>query len=359
MAETPAADPLEVADVRPEEELDWPALEVYLRARLDVSGAFTVQQFPNGSANLTYRIAFGEQHLVLRRPPLGAVAQGGHDMGREYRALSVLWRGYDRAPRALHHCGDSSVIGSEFIVVEYRRGIVVWGAVPTSMAHLPDAGRRIGLATVDALADLHLVDYEQSGLVALGRPQGFLDRQLSGWAQRWEAVRPAPGEDTVGLLADALRARRPASQRAAVLHNDFKVDNCQFQPGQPDLVTAVFDWDMATLGDPLVDLGTLLNYWPADEEEDSPARVLAVPGLSALGLPSKGEVVEHYATRTGLDVSGVGWYEALGCWRTSVILQQLYDRYRRGETRDERMANRGDQVFALARRGLSVLGVAA
>ncbi len=358
MPDTPTATPAEVAPVRPGEDLDWPAVERYLREHLPVAdGAFAVLQFPNGSANLTYRIEIGARHYVLRRPPFGTVAHGGHDMRREFRALSVLWQGYERAPRALLHCEDTSVVGSEFIVVEYRPGIVVWGAVPVSMEHLDDAGRRIGVATVQALADLHRVDYAAVGLERLGRPDGFLERQVSGWLGRWEDVRPHDGRrDDVRLLGEALGRSLPVAQHASVLHNDFKIDNCQFQPGDPDRVTSVFDWDMATLGDPLVDLGTLLNYWPSDVPGDPVADVLATPGVETLGLPTKAEVVELYAGVTGFDVDRVAWYEALGCWRTAIIMQQLYSRYLRGETTDERMASRGAPVFDLARRGLSLVG---
>lgn len=354
MPEQPTADPIEVAPVRDGEDLDWPRIEEYLRQHLEVAGEFSVAQFPHGSANLTYRIGFGDQRLVLRRPPFGEIAAGGHDMGREYRALSRLWRGYERAPRALHHCTVPEVAGAEFIVVEYRPGIVVWGAVPSSMSHLPDAGRRIGLATLDALADLHNVDHEALGMTDLGRPDGFIDRQLAGWLKRWERVRPDVTDDPVRELGQALRGRQPRSQRPAILHNDFKIDNCQFQPGDPDRVTAVFDWDMATIGDPLADLGTLLNYWPSDDA-DPGAQAMAVPGLETLGLPRKGEIVQRYAERTGLAVDDIGWYEALGCWRTAIILQQLYDRFARGESTDVRMADRGGWVAPLARRGLATL----
>ncbi|GAA3984177.1 phosphotransferase family protein [Thermobifida alba] len=344
----------EVAPVRPGEELDWPRLEAYLRASLpELEGEFSVLQFPNGSANLTYQVRFGERRLVVRRPPFGVIATAAHDMHREYRVLSRLYRHFPRAPRALLYCGDEGVIGAHFLVMEYRPGVVVWDSIPESMAGEPDAGRRIGLAVVDALADLHRLRPEECGLADLGRPQGYLERQLRGWRGRWEAV--APGSDTpVHRAGEALAARVPVSGAATILHNDYKVDNCQFAHGDPDRVVSVFDWDMATLGDPLVDVGTLLNYWPGSDG----TAALAVPGLERLGLPDREEVVARYSQRVGvpLELADLAWYEAFGCWKTAIIMQQLYVRYLRGETTDARMAERGGQVEALAERALELLG---
>lgn len=350
----------ELAPVRPGEELDWAALEVHLRGNLpadvkDLDGPFAVLQFPNGSANLTYQVRFGEARFVVRRPPFGAIAPGAHDMRREYRTLSRLWKCFPRAPRALLFCDDPAVIGAPFLVSEYRQGVVVWRSVPAGMAHQPDAGRRIGSAVVDALAGLHRVDPDACGLGDLGRPEGFLARQVGGWTKRWELVAPDGGEPVMDALARRLAGSLPAPQRAAVLHNDFKVDNCQFAPADPDRVVSVFDWDMATLGDPLVDLGTLLNYWPDPADKAGDDAATAVPGLESLGLPGRAEVVARYAAGTGLDVSGIAWYEAFGCWKTAVIMRQLYARYQRGETTDDRMGTRGRQVGALARRAMAIL----
>ena len=346
----------DTAPVRPGEDLDWPRIETWLRAELpELAGAFSVLQFPNGSANLTYQVRFGDTALVLRRPPFGRIAPGAHDMGREYRVLSRLWEAYPRAPRALLLCTDHAVAGADFLLVEYRSGVVVWDAVPASMADVPDAGRRIGLAVIDALADLHRVEPQAVGLGDLGRPDGFLERQVRGWRKRWDLAATDGGAAAAATLGERLAATMPRSGPHAVLHNDFKIDNCQFGPGDPDRVTSVFDWDMATLGDPLVDLGTLLNYWPDTEFGDAGA--LASLGLSSLGLPPRDELVERYATRSGVDAAAVDWYEAYGCFKTAVILQQLYARYLRGETTDERMASRGDHIAVLAERGLTRLGV--
>jgi aminoglycoside phosphotransferase (APT) family kinase protein len=346
--------PPELAPVRPGEELDWDSLARYLGPRLDLDGPLTVLQFPNGSANLTYLLRFGDRHLVLRRPPFGRIAPGAHDMRREHRVLSRLWRAYDRAPRSYLFCDDHSVVGSDFVVLEYRTGEVVWSALPPSMRRSADAPRRIGFAVVDALADLHLVDPTAAGLADLGRPAGYLERQLHGWQQRWALVATDPVDATMRSVGGQLAATAPVSRRVAVLHNDFKPDNCQFTPGEPDRVTSVFDWDMATLGDPLADLGTLLNYWPDPSDTDAD-RAFHVPGLEALGLPPRWAVVARYAARTGDDVEGIAWYEAFACWKTAVVLQQLHQRYVRGETTDERMAGRGEHVGMLARRAARIL----
>ena len=343
------------AAVRPGEDLDWEALDDFLRARIEGSdGEFAVQQFIHGSANLTYRVSFGDRHLVVRRPPFGDIAPGAHDMGREYRALSRLWRSYPRAPRAYLHCADHSIVGAEFIVLEYRPGVVIWNELPEPMRSLPEAGRRVGLAVIDALADLHLLDPATHGLTDLGRPAGFLARQLSGWRKRWELVRDDGKQDAVDRLGERLAAMMPVAERAAVLHNDFKLDNCQFAADDPDRVISVFDWDMATLGDPLIDLGTLLCYWP--DSADGEMATSLVPGLDRLGLPGRAEVVQRYAARTGTDPGDVVWYEAFGCWKTAIVLRQLQARYLRGETADGRMADLGRHVLPLARRGVALMG---
>lgn len=345
----------EIAPVRRGEELDGAAIGTYLRAAIPgLEGEVDILQFPKGSANLTYLVRVGGTELVLRRPPHGRLAPGAHDMAREYRVLSRLGRVYPRAPRALALCEDHAILGASFFVMEYRPGVVVWSTLPPSMAHVPDAGRRVGLAVVDALAELHLVEPASCGLENLGRPEGFVARQVSGWRHRWSLVGAEDGITAMDEAGELLERSLPAPARVSVLHNDLKVDNCQFEPGRPDRVKSVFDWDMATLGDPLIDLGTLLNYWPdpADTPND---RGVYNEGIKNLGLPTRAEVLERYAARTGADLSRIGWYVAFACWKTAVTLQQLYDRYRRGESRDERMAARGARVPELADRALRLL----
>lgn len=332
--------PPELGVVRAGEDLDWTRIEAYLRAELpedlDTDGEFSVLQFPNGSANLTYLIRFGDTEVVLRRPPHGALAPGAHDMGREYTVLSKLWHVFERAPRAYLFCDDHTVAGADFFVMERRRGEVIRGVVPESMRSQPDVGRRIGYALVDAIAEFHLLDPASVGLVDLGRPDGFVERQVVGWKKRWDLV--ADERYDIGMCEIHARLERsmPAPQRVSFVHNDLKLDNCMFAAGQPDVLTSFFDWDMTTLGDPLVDLGTLLNYWPeADDGPESPR--LSHDGMQRMGLPTRTEIARRYGERSGLDVSATGWYDAFAQWKTATVIQQLHHRWLVGASSDPRM----------------------
>ena len=348
------SDQPDASPVRSGEELDWAALAAYAKTVLPhLDGPLEVLQFPKGSANLTYLLRFGLDRLVLRRPPFGRLAPGAHDMSREYKTLSRLWQCFPAAPRAVAFCEDPGVLGSCFFLMEYREGAGIWDAIPESMSHHVEVGRRVGLAVVDVMADLHSVDPEVCQLGNLGKPDGFVARQVAGWRRRWELV----ADDSMSVMdrvARRLGERLPIPQRVAILHNDLKVDNCQFDPTDPDRVKSVFDWDMATLGDPLVDLGILLNYWPdpADEGDD---RGTYTDGMERIGLPTHTEVIHRYGDRTGLDVSEVRWYLAFAAWKTAIVKQQLCDRYRRGESTDQRMARQGEQVLRLGQRAERLL----
>ena len=350
--------PPEIAPVRPGERLDWTALERWLQPRLadvlpGVDGPLDVLQFPNGSANLTYLLRVGAHELVLRRPPMGQIAPGAHDMRREYKVLSRLWRHFDRAPRAYLFGDDPAVLGADFFIMERRRGEVVRAEVPSSMLGHRDVGRRIGFALVDAMADLHALDPAACGLGDLGKPDGFVERQVSGWARRWELSRFEDSPAAMEELHQRLVAAMPAMSRVSIVHNDLKLDNCQFDPASPDRVASIFDWDMATLGDPLIDLGTLLNYWP-DPSDPPEASRASYPGLTGLGLPTRAEITARYAARTGVDIAAVRWWEAFALWKTVVVVQQLHRRWVRGESTDPRMARIADRIPALITAALGV-----
>ena len=345
--------------MRPGEELDRAALEAWLRpwlvGVLGVGDApIEILQFPNGSANLTYLLRVASHELVLRRPPMGQVAPGAHDMRREFKVLSQLWRHFDRAPRAHLFCDDATVLGADFFVMERRRGDVVRTGIPARMQAHRDVGRRVGLALIDAMADLHGLDPVSCGLGDLGRPAGFVERQVAGWAKRWQLARFDHSPAAVEALEARLIRHLPRMSRVSIVHNDLKLDNCQFDPTDPDRVVSIFDWDMTTLGDPLIDVGTLLNYWP-DPADGAEAQRVSHPGLARMGLPARAEIVARYAERTGAEVSRVWWWEAFALWKTIVVVQQLHRRWVRGESKDPRMEHIADRIPSLIAAAATVL----
>lgn len=338
------ADP-EVIDVRPEERLDVSRLEPYLRANLpDATGPFQLHQFGGGHANLTYLISFGETEYVLRRPPLGPVPAHAHDMRREHAVLSKLYRSFPLAPRSFLLCTDHAIAGSDFAIEERKRGIAIRRELPSKLSGDAATLRRIGEALVDTLAKLHSIDIHAASLQELGKPEGYVARQLDGWIARWDAARTV---ETVNAsqLTSWLRERMPSSPAATIVHNDYKLDNMLLDPNDPARITAVLDWDMCTLGDPLMDLGYMLTLWP--EPGDPPAwRAWAMPTWNE-GFPTRREAALRYASRTGFDITHLGWYHVFNVFRFAAILQQIYKRYDAGQTHDERFAQFGTQANAL------------
>jgi len=349
---------LEAAE-RPDERLDTSRLEPYLRAHLaGVAGALSVRQFHGGKANLTYLLRFGDAEFVLRRPPLGPIPPGAHDMRREHRVLSVLHQRYPLAPRSLLLCEDESVIGAVFIVEERRHGFVIRDDLPNEFAGRPALNRRIGFALVDALADLHRVAPAEVGLDGLGRVEGFLERQLSGWTRRWEASLGGPDAEAsraeMGPPLDWLGRTLPPPRAAALLHNDYRLDNLLLDAGDPARVVAVMDWDMCTQGDPLADLGYMLNYWVEPGDDPAWREIAAMPTWRD-GFPSRTEAVARYAERTGSDVGSVLWYQVFAAFKLAVIIQQIYIRFVRGQTQDQRFRRYGDRVLGLAAKAQTLI----
>jgi aminoglycoside phosphotransferase (APT) family kinase protein len=356
----PSLEAAELIDQRPDERLDIGSLENYLRECLEgAEGPLSVQQFYGGKANLTYLIRFGDREFVLRRPPLGPIPPGAHDMRREHRVLSVLHRRFPPAPQSLLLCEDESVIGAVFIVEERRHGFVIRDDIPAEFAGRPELNRRIGEALVDALADLHLVPPAEVGLGDLGRPEGYVERQLSGWARRWQAAQGGEqAERSAALWApvlDWLGAHIPKSGAAALLHNDYRLDNCLLDTGDPARIEAVLDWDMCTQGDPLADLGYVLNYWvePGDPPE---WREIASMPTWRHGFPSRAAAIQRYAAHTGLDLSEIGWHQVFAAFKLAVIIQQIYIRFVRGQTQDERFRHYYRRVIGLADKARSLVG---
>lgn len=342
----------DVIEVRPEERFDEVALAHYLEDRLEGTEAtMRVRQFGGGRANLTYLLEFeGGTEYVLRRPPLGPVAPGAHDMEREYRVLSRLWAAFDKAPRAVLFCDDQSVIGAPFFIMERREGVVVRGSIPEVFGGGadPQANHALAGVVIDTLAEFHAVDASACGLDQLGHPDGFLNRQVEGWLGRWERARhePNPLADEVGRwLFDTM----PESPAPTLLHNDWRLDNMAVSIEDPGVCVAVYDWDMATRGDPLCDLGTLLGSWHDPDEIDQ--RTHTLMPVTAPGWISRSEAIGRYGEAAGRDVSGTDWYVVFGTWKLGVVLQQIYIRYLRGQTSDQRFADMGagaTRLFELA-----------
>ena len=347
----PNNNPIDKANsVRSGETLDWEKLENYLREQipqLQVSEPgqdMKVAQFHGGHANLTYLLTFGDIELVMRRPPFGKIAPGAHDMGREYRVLSKLYRYFPAAPKAWHLCEDETIIGAKFIVMERKTGVVVRTKILDCFRHFENAEQRISKAMIKAQADLHLVSYEQANLTNLGKPEGFLQRQLKGWTERWQLSRTSDST-AMGEVWQWLHQDIPNTQHHSIIHNDIKPDNCQFQADNPDQVTAIFDWDMCTLGDPLLDFASTLSYW-SDARFDT-NKYSDLPVTLEGNFPNKNFLIEHYQQCTGFDLHRLQWYEVFAYAKGVVISLQLYKRYVDGHSSDERMQRFGQSAQAM------------
>ena len=335
----------ELIAVRPDERLDVERLEPYLRAHLpQTDGAFAVGQFGGGHANLTYLIRFGETEYVLRRPPLGPIAPSAHDMKREHHVLAALYERFPLAPRSFLLCTDPAIIGAEFQVMERRNGIVIRRAMPGRFND-PTTCRRVGDMLVDRLAEFHAIKPADVGLGDWGKPAGFIARQCEGWIKRWGAAKDREYGYAEPFIA-WLRANLPNAGDVTLVHNDYKLDNVLVASDDPARMVAMLDWDMCTRGDPLVDLGYLLDYWTQADDDPSWASAAAMP-TSELGFPTRAEAAQRYARTTGRDLSELHWYVMLNLFRTIVILAQIYRRYLSGQTQDARFANFGERIAGL------------
>ncbi|HJY29334.1 MAG TPA: phosphotransferase family protein [Pyrinomonadaceae bacterium] len=341
--------------VRAGEELPVEPLFKYLATHLpELSGPPVVEQFPSGFSNLTYLLRFRDRELVLRRPPIGAKIKTAHDMSREYRILSHLYPVYKKVPRPLLFCEDESILGAPFYVMERVEGIILRAKPPAQMDLSPAVMRTLSQTFIDNLGEIHELDYEAVGLGELGSPQGYVKRQVEGWTRRYYNAR-TDDVPAIERLADWLHANLPAdSVKAALIHNDYKYDNLVLAPDDLGRVVAVLDWEMATIGDPLMDFGTSLGYWVEATDPEEWQRYGF--GLTALpGSLTRTELLEHYSRRTGRTISEPVFYFAYALLKIAVIVQQIYFRYQKGLTRDPRFAQLGGLVRAcgeLAQRAI-------
>lgn len=339
-------------DIRKGEELDLSKLKEYLSANLkEFSGELEVSQFPSGFSNLTYLLKSGTEEFVLRRPPFGANIKGGHDMHREYRVLSALQGYYAQAPEPLLYTDDNSVMGSEFYIMRRVKGVILRGRRPKDLDLNPEVMRSVSKACVDHLADLHLMDLEKAGLTDFGKPEGYTERQVTGWVKRYFNSQTDDLPE-MAEVAEWLGKNIPEQKHVSFIHNDYKYDNLVLNPNKLDEIIAVLDWEMSTVGNPLMDLGTSLAYWAQTDDFD------ALKAFSLTWLPgnlNRSEFVERYAEKTGFDLSNQVFYYAFGAFKIGVIIQQIYARYKKGLTKDPRFAHLIHSVTACGANALRAI----
>ncbi|KRP54611.1 phosphotransferase family protein [Pseudomonas poae] len=345
--------------IRPGEELDASLIDPYLKAHIPgLSGAVTISQFPGGASNLTYLLEYPDQEFVLRRPPFGHKAKSAHDMGREFRILNQLKDGFPYCPKAYVHCTDESVIGAEFYVMERVNGIILRSDLPPELGL--DASRTEALCKsfIDKFVELHRVDYSACGLADLGKPEGYVQRQIRGWSERYEkALTPdAPTWEAVrAWLNDKMPADHPAS---SIVHNDYRFDNVILDPRTPMQIIGVLDWELTTLGDPLMDLGNTLAYW-IEAADPAPVQLMRRQPSNAPGMLTRREFVDYYAERAGIQIDNFDFYYTYGLFRLAGIVQQIYYRFFHGQTQDKRFAQFIQMNKLLEQMSLNVIGKSA
>jgi aminoglycoside phosphotransferase (APT) family kinase protein len=324
------------------------ALAEYLRGRIEgAEHGVELEQFPNGHSNLTYLLRTGACEYVLRRPPLGPVAPKAHDMVREYHVLRAVHPHFPQAPRAHFLCEDPAVLGAPFFIMERRRGVILREEIPAEFAAIDAHPSLIGDGFLHSLVNLHAIDLSATGIQQLGKPEGYVERQVRGWAERWERAKTEE-VSALDAVVHWLAKEIPPPLNPSLIHNDYKLDNIMLVPGSPARVEAVLDWEMATVGDPLSDFGLTLCYWVWATAPE--VRTAGIPALTSRpGWYTRDELVEHYARRTGRDLTHIGYYEVLGVFKLAVIVQQIYARFHRGQTNDDRFRNFGARAAALGR----------
>ncbi len=342
-------------EVRQGETLDAGTIVAYLKETLPgLDGPVSVRQFHSGFSNLTYLITVGETELVLRRPPFGKKAKTAHDMNREYRILSALKPVFPYVPEPLAYCGDPVVMDAPFYVMERMQGVILRKELPEALALDAIDVDLLCRRWVDVLGDLHRLDYRGCDLADLGNPDGYVSRQVDGWSTRYRDARTDDVPDFESVMV-WLSATIPADDgKPALVHNDYKFDNVILDPRDPTRIIGVLDWEMATIGDPLMDLGASLGYWVEPDDSDELKLIRTLPTLS-YGMPTRRQIVEWYGRKTGTDIENFAWYYCFGLFRLAVIAQQIYYRFYHGQTTDDRFKMLGLAVGILEKAAARVI----
>ena len=340
--------------VRPGEELNAENLAEFLREKLDIKNEeIEISQFPAGNSNLTYCVKIGDQEYVLRRPPFGNQVKSAHDMSREFNVLSKLSKVYAPAPTPLIYCADESIIGSEFYLMERRNGVIIRGKSPAELEKSPELQKKLIETFIENLAELHKLDYKKAGLETLGKPEGYVLRQTQGWTKRYFNAKTDEHPELEKTI-EWLNENIPVDDSAALVHNDYKFDNVMLAPGDLTKIVAVLDWEMTTVGSPLMDFGTTLAYWMP---KNAPPQMFSLPANPAVLMKnfSHRDLAEIYSEKSGAELSDLNFYYAFGTFKIAVICQQIYFRFVKGFTKDTRFANFNFFVNALGKISLDAI----
>lgn len=309
----------------------------------DENSPVEIRQFYNGYSNLTYLLKTGSGEYVLRRPPFSAPKRG-HDMGREFKVLHHLQKVFHKIPAVYAYSEDPEILGAPFYIMEKVGGIILTEAEARERKIAPEGFRKVADTWLDTFVELHQVDYTAAGLDALGRPEGYVGRQVTNWGKQYLAA-ATEEVPTAQKVMKWMEANQPATYQYSLIHNDFKYDNIVFADDQWNEVAAVLDWEMCTLGDPLMDLGTSLGYWTTADDADFMKQGLPSPTVMP-GNPSRTELVQQYALKSGRDITNLTFYFVYGLFKIAVIAQQIYYRFKHGHTSDMRFS-RLNKVSAL------------
>jgi aminoglycoside phosphotransferase (APT) family kinase protein len=346
-------------EVRDEDSFDVMAVAQWLREHAPASEIESlaapprVRQFSGGASNLTYLLAYPGGDLILRRPPPGTKAASAHDMAREFRIQQALEPVYPYVPKMVALCRDETVIGNDFYVMERIEGTILRSRIPAELGLDERSTRRLCESAIERLVELHQLDAQQAGLADMGKGEGYVRRQVEGWSERFRAAHTWNVPSFVRVMR-WLEERQPQDVASTVIHNDYRFDNLVLTPDDPQRIVGVLDWELATVGDPLMDLGGALAYW-VQADDDRLMRALRRQPTDAPGMLSRAEVVDHYCERMGLQIDDWVFYEVFGLFRLATIIQQIYRRYHLRETRNRAFRHFWLAVRYLDRRCLGII----
>jgi len=326
-------------EVRKGEELPAVKLKQFLQENQligSIESELFVKQFTHGYSNLTYLLSIENKEYVLRKPPIGAIKRG-HDMSREFKVQSAVKKEFSKVPKMFAYTDDAAVLGSEFYIMEKVEGIILNFKEAKKRDIPANDYKTIANAWLDAFTELHQLDYDAIGLTNLGKPEGYVERQVTNWGKQYlkAATKDVPSAEKV---MQWMQENQPKNYQHCLIHNDYKYDNVVFKDNSWKEITAVLDWEMATLGDPLMDLGTSLGYWTLASDHDFIKQGIPSPTIFE-GNPMRSEIVASYAKKSGRDIHNMVFYYAFGLFKIAVIAQQIYYRYSKGLTSDPRFAN--------------------